>query len=44
MPSVDAMLGIISNNNQTSAILDNQRAVTESIKTQWNETPNLYHL
>jgi len=32
MPSIDAMLGIISNNNQTSAILDNQRAVTESIK------------
>ena len=23
MPSIDAMLGIISNNNQTSAILDN---------------------
>ncbi len=32
MPSIDSMLGIISNNNQTAAILDNQRALTESIK------------
>ena len=32
MPSVDSMLGIISNNNQTASILDNQRALTESIK------------
>jgi hypothetical protein len=32
MPSIDTTLGIISNNNQTSDILDNQRAVTESIK------------
>jgi hypothetical protein len=32
MPSIDSMLGIMSNNNQTAAILDNQRAVTESIK------------
>jgi hypothetical protein len=31
-PSIDTMLGIIANNTQTSAILDNQRAVTESIK------------
>jgi hypothetical protein len=31
-PSIDSMLGIISNNTQTAAILDNQRAVTESIK------------
>lgn len=31
-PSIDSMLGIISNNNQTAAILDSQRAVTESIK------------
>lgn len=33
MPSVDSMLGIISNNNQTASILDNQRALTESIKS-----------
>lgn len=32
MPTIDSMLGIISNNNQTAAILDNQRALTESIK------------
>lgn len=32
MPSVDSMLGIISNNNQTTAIIDNQRALTESIR------------
>lgn len=32
MPSIDSMLGIISNNNQTATILDNQRALNESIK------------
>lgn len=32
LPSIDSMLGIISNNNQTASILDNQRALTESIK------------
>ena len=32
MSSIDTTLGIISNNNQTSAILDNQRPLTESIK------------
>jgi hypothetical protein len=32
VPSIDSMLGIISNNNQTASILDNQRALTESIK------------
>lgn len=32
MPSIDSMLGIINNNNQSSAIIDNQRALTESIK------------
>lgn len=32
MPTIDSMLGIISNNNQTATILDNQRALTESIK------------
>jgi hypothetical protein len=32
MPSIDSMLGIINNNNQTASVLDNQRALTESIK------------
>jgi hypothetical protein len=32
MSSVDAMLGILNNNNKTAEILDNQRALTESIK------------
>ncbi len=32
MPSIDSMLGIISNNNQTATILDNQRALNDSIK------------
>jgi hypothetical protein len=32
MASVDAMLGILNNNNKTAEILDNQRALTESIK------------
>ena len=32
MPSVDSMLGIISNNNQTASILENERALAESIK------------
>ena len=42
MPSIDSMLGIINNNNQTASVLDNQRALTESIKTQWKETFKVY--
>ena len=26
-PSIDSLLGLISNNNQTMSIIDNQRAV-----------------
>ena len=31
-PSVDAMLGIVSNNNQTATLLDNQRALSEAMR------------
>lgn len=32
MSCIDSMLGIINNNNQTTVILDNQRALTEVLK------------